>query len=79
MSTEDKLRVETEMRIGRETAYILELAKLFSKGKAIKLLREKVEDNDKTLMLIGEFLEARGDEWEKFYNERYWKGRGGEK
>ena len=80
MSIIEKLRNEIEIRINRETQYILMLAsdRCTSEGK--QLLAEKIKDNDKTLRLIGEFTITAKEwttlgEWEQFYKDKYWDSR----
>ena len=67
--TNEQARIEINIRIERETAYILALSEAISKGlpESIKLLNEKIESNDKIIKTIGMYLKNKGDDWETFY------------
>lgn len=73
MQTEEELlRGEVQNRIQRETHYVLAMSVPGVGVEQISFLKEKIADNDKTISLIGKFLESKGSEWEKFYRENYW-------
>ena len=77
MSIISELRNEIGQRIERETRYVVALSQSVS-AEASAFIKEKLDDNNKTLGIINEFLIDAKDtstaaDWEKFYQERYWK------
>ena len=75
--TKEEARAEISYRLERETRYVLKLADLLAqkvreREECVDYLNNKVEDNDRTIRLLGEWLGDNGDEWEKFYKGRYW-------
>ena len=71
--TNEEARAEIMERIGRETEYVLAIVSVNTKPEKINYLEEKIEDNNKTIRLLGKYLESRGDEWEAFYAKEYWE------
>ena len=70
--TKEEARAEINYRIERETRYVLALVHDIGEYKGYVL--GKIEDNSKTLALLGKYLEVEhGDTWEKFYRENYWE------
>ena len=68
--TKEEVRMEINYRLEREARYVLAFA---SGDKDIYLIK-RIEDNDKSLQLLGKYLETEfGDTWEKFYRENYWE------
>lgn len=78
MNIIELLEREINQRIDRETKYVISLTQSVNK-EASDLIMRKLDDNNKTLKIINEFLIEAKDtstisDWEKFYQERYWKG-----
>lgn len=67
MNEFDALRREIEIRLIRETVY---KAIVGLRGESAMYLLSAIEDNDKKIAWIGEFLKSKGVEWEKFYKEK---------
>ena len=68
--TKEEARAEINYRIERETRYVL--AKVGANEFDKAMLDVQLKENDVTIRLLGEWLGSGGDEWEKFYKERYW-------
>ena len=68
--TEGEARAEINLRLERETRYIL--AKIGSNDLDKAMLDIQLKENDITIRLLGEWLAEGGDNWEKFYKERFW-------
>lgn len=68
--TEGEARAEINLRLERETRYIL--AKIGSNDLDKAMLDIQLKENDITIRLLGEWLGEGGDNWEKFYKERFW-------
>lgn len=72
---EEDIRAEIRRRMDRETHYVSMLRA--TTGEDREYLKMKLEDNDKSLRLLGKYLEEKyGDGWEKFYRENYWEKKG---
>ena len=71
--TKEEARFEINLRIDRETQFVLKYADKSPVGA--EFLKAQLIENDKTLRLLGEFLAQGGDDWEKFYKEKYWDKR----
>lgn len=72
--TKQDARREIELRIERETRYVLAMSGLRSNTDGFDILVRAIADNNKTLKLLGRYLEDQyGDSWEKFYRENFWE------
>lgn len=70
---ESEVRREIAYRLERETRYVERLASSCCSPSIEGYLKEKIADNDKTIELLGKYLETQyGDTWETFYRENYW-------
>lgn len=70
--TKQDARREIELRIERETRYVLAMSGLRSNTDGFDILVRAIADNNKTLKLLGRYLEDQyGDSWEKFYRENF--------
>ena len=55
--TTTEARAEINLRLNRETQYILAMSSIVQPSMGYELLQEKVEDNNKTLKLLGRYIE----------------------
>lgn len=89
----DDLREETLVRLQRETAYVVALAEVLqgkdntmNRLEAKKLLETQIEDNNKSLKLINEFITTHQFDppliaaeatdvihWQQFVKDHYWE------
>ena len=71
MNEYEALRREIEVRLQRETEYVVAQMQFDGASPEYKILKEKIEDNDKVIALIGKFLLEKGSEWEKLYQSKF--------
>ena len=72
--TQEEARAEINLRLQRETEYVLAIASVRTSEGGVQFLKEKLADNDKSIRLIGQYMETKwGSDWEKFYRENYWE------
>ena len=69
--TTDEIRKEINVRIDRETQYVLVLSNCPNK-EGFKVIQSAIKDNNKTLKLLGSYLADQGDSWEIYYKDNYW-------
>lgn len=74
--TKEEARSEINVRLERETQYILALAATPGYGHSTQVLARALLDNNETIKLLGKYLETTfKDKWEKFYRKEYWDKR----
>ena len=71
MNEYEALRREIEVRIQRETAYMIERLKYEVGNVNYAFLTERINKNDEIIAEIGAFLLEKGSEWEKRYREKF--------
>ena len=73
--TEIEVKAEIILRINRETEYVIAYSRCTDNNVECRaFLKEKIEDNNKTIKLLGQYLEKTfWSGWEAFYRENYWE------
>ena len=72
MPTVDNLRREIEIRLERQTQYVLHIAmRTPGNDDAIAYLKDEMVKNDKQIKLIGQFLKNNGDVYEDYIDRQY--------